>query len=293
MANYSRERSKFGGYVGSIQIHTSAGLGSDPTSAVFNNILPAGFLKCDGSILEARDYLALSQVLGVGEQSRYGKEGALLRDADLTINDFGTIQLPDLGSKVIIPSRGSGDYLADIVDSTTQNRVGPQIQVESNVGPVIEVSYIGNFRGLAQTNIDMNSNPSYSMPRNTEPTSLDINNFQGHAHNSNFTALNFTTNHRTVALGSTGAGKDGASESGNGEAEMYLDFTQVNTSTDTPHQHRISKPLSYVHNFRYSFNNFDIPADQMKSQVEIDLSKDTKLDSAVAPFILVEYIIKY
>lgn len=294
MANYSRERSKYGGYVGSIQIHTSAGLGTDPASAVFNNILPAGFLRCDGSILEASNYLSLSQILGVGEQSRYAKEGAILRNADSQINDFGSFQLPDLGSKVIIPSRGSGDYLSDTVDSTGESKVGPEIQVTSNVGDTIEVGYLGNFRGLAQTNIDMNSNSSYSMPRNTVPTVLEINNFQGHAHNTNAIYLNFSTNHAAGrAAGSIGAGKDDGEESGNSGAGMYIEISDINTSSDSPHSHRLVRPTSYVHNFRYSFNNFDIPADQMTSQVDVDFSRDRKLDTAVAPFILVEYIIKY
>jgi hypothetical protein len=294
MANYTRERSKFGGYVGAIQIHTSAGLGSDPTSALFNNILPAGFLRCDGSILEAKDYLSLSQVLGVGELSRFAKEGALLRDANEETGDLGSFQLPDLGSKVVIPSRGSGDYIGDIVEDTGESRVGPEIQATSNVGDRINVGYLGNFRGIAQTNIALNSNSSYLMPRRTEATVLDINNFQGHAHNSSAIYLNFTTNHAAgEPQGSVGSGKDGGELTGNSGAGMYLDISNVNTTAESTHLHNITKPTIYTQNFRYSFGNFDIPADQLTSYVDVDFTRDTKLDQAVAPFILVEYIIKY
>lgn len=294
MANYTRERSKFGGYVGSIQIHTSAGLGTDPTSAIFNDVLPAGFLRCDGSILEAKDYLSLSQILGVGDASRFAKEGALLRNADPTTGDLGTFQLPDLGSKVIIPSRGSGDYINDTVDTTGESRVGPEISAFSNAGNRIEVDYIGNFRGLAQTNIDMNSNVSYSMPRNTEPGVLDINNFQGHAHDSTAIYLNFTATHSAgEPAGAVGSGKDNGEFSGNSGAGMYLDITEPNTSSESTHTHRLSKPTIYTHNFRYSFGNFDIPADEISSYVDVDFTRDRKLDTAVSPFILVEYIIKY
>ena len=294
MANYARERSKFGGYVGSIQIHTSAGLGSDPSSAVFNDILPAGFLRCNGSILEARDYLSLSQILGVGDASRFAKEGALLRNADPTTGDLGTFQLPDLGSKVIIPSRGSGDYVNDVVDSTGEPRVGPEISAFSNVGNRIEIGYIGNFRGQAQTNIDLNSNSTYDMPRSTVSAALDINNFQGHAHNSTATYLNYTTNHAAgEPAGAVGSGKDSGELTGNSGAGMYLDLTQPNTSAESLHSHRLSKPAIYTHNFRYSFGNFDIPADQVSSYVDVDFTRDRKLDTTVSPFILVEYIIKY
>lgn len=253
MANYARERSKFGGYVGSIQIHTSAGLGTDPTSAIFNNILPAGFLRCDGSILEARDYLSLSQVLGVGDGSRFAKEGALLRNADPTIEDLGTFQLPDLGSKVIVPSRGSGDYINGTVDATGDLRVGPEISAFSNVGNRVEVGYIGNFRGLAQTNIPLNSNVTYDMPRNTASAALDITNFQGHAHNSSGIYLNFTTNHAAgEPAGSIGSGKDNGELSGNSGAGMYLDISQPNVAPESVHAHRLSKPAVYTQNFRYS-----------------------------------------
>lgn len=294
MANYTRQRSSYGGYVGSIQIHTSPGLGTDPTSAVFNQILPAGFLRCDGSILEAKNYLALSQVLGVGEDSRFAKEGSSLRSADTAIGDLGSFQLPDLGSKVIIPSRGSGDYLSDVVDATGESRVGVQIEATSNVGNRINLNYIGNFRGLAQTDIPFNANSSYSMPRNTEPAFLDIQNFQGHAHNSNAIYLNFSTRHAAgEAPGAIGSGKDSGEQSGNSGAGMYTDLSEVNTSSDSSHTHRLQKPISYTQNFKYSFDNFNISADQLTSYLDVDFTRDRKLDTAVAPFTLVEYIIKY
>jgi hypothetical protein len=294
MANYSRERSSYGGYVGSIQIHTSPGLGTDPTSAVFNTILPAGFLRCNGSILEAKNYLALSQVLGIGENSRFAKEGSTLRNADAATGDLGSFQLPDLGSKVIIPSRGSGDYLNDLVDATGESRVGVQIEATSNVGNRINLSYVGNFRGLAQTDISFNANSSYSMPRNTEPTFLDISNFQGHAHNSNAIYLNFSTRHAAgEPPNALGSGKDSGEQSGNSGAGMYTDLSELNTSSDSFHTHRLQKPTSYTQNFKYSFDNFDISADQLTSYLDVDFTRDRKLDTAVAPFTLVEYIIKY
>jgi hypothetical protein len=294
MANYSRERSKYGGYVGAIQIHASPGLGTDPSSAVFNNILPAGFLRCNGSILEAKDYLVLSQVVGVGDECRFSKENAILRNANSSIGDLGTFQLPDLGSKVIIPSRGTGDYLSDIVDSTGETRVGPEIQVESNVGNRINVNYIGNFRGLSQNDIPFNSNSSYSIPRNTEPTFLDIINFQGHSHNSNAIYLNFSTRHAAGdSPNAIGSGKDRGENSGNSGAGMYIDISEVNTTSESFHSHSLQKPSSYTQNFKYSFSNFDISADQLLSYVDVDFTRDRKLDTAVAPFILVEYVIKY
>jgi hypothetical protein len=288
MSNYSREKSRYGGYIGAIQIHTSIGLGPDPQSAQFNNILPAGFLRCNGQIFNVKDYYALAQVLGIGEQCRFKKENTTLRNPDLTQNDLGQFQLPDLGSKVIIPSLGTGDYINDFVESTGQSKVGPEIEVVSNRGNVIDVNFIGNFRGRAQTNIRLNSNPSYSMPSRLTETALNIENFQSHAHLSTQTYLNYSATH---AVG--GSGKTGGNLPANSGAGMTLETSTFNATGESFHNHTVGRPISYSHNFAYSFNNFAISADGVRSTLDITLSKDKKLDQVVSPFILVEYIIKY
>jgi len=109
-ANYAREKSRFGGYCGAIIMHSTPGVGvnNDPTSAVFKNNLPAGYLKCDGTVKSVRDFYALAQILGVGDDCRFKKDGTQLRNADPTTGDLGQFQLPDLGSKVILPNRSTG-----------------------------------------------------------------------------------------------------------------------------------------------------------------------------------------
>ena len=106
--NYTRNKSLFGGVPGTIQIHTTPGIGvnNDPNTAKFKDDLPGGFLKCDGSVHNAKDYYLLAQILGVGEECRFKKEKTNLRDPDPDTGDLGSFQLPDLGSKVIIPSGG-------------------------------------------------------------------------------------------------------------------------------------------------------------------------------------------
>ena len=73
--NYTRKKSHWGGIPGTIQIHTVPGLGfnNDPTTAVFRETLPAGFLKCDGTVKNVKDYYLLGQILGVGEETRFLK----------------------------------------------------------------------------------------------------------------------------------------------------------------------------------------------------------------------------
>jgi len=296
MANYTRERSRYGGYTGSIIIHSTPGIGSvnDPNSAVFRENLPAGYLKCDGSILNARDYYALSQVLGVGDESRFRKDNANLRNADPTIGDLGQIQLPDLGSKVIIGGRGSGIYNNTTVDTglaeqtNPVTRVGPQIEVVSNSGNRIETSYIGNMLLPASGDFDFLGNPKFVMDKETSETSLDIENFQGHAHNSAQRYLNYTGNHEVGGIG----GKDYGTLSGNSGAGNEFDNTNI-SGRESIHLHNIGRPFSYVHNFNYRYSETNIDMSGVTAYVDVDISDEEKLDQLVTPFILVEYIIKY
>jgi len=85
---YSKQRAKFGGVTGTIIPYPIA-----LSDSVKENFLPAGFLKCDGSILKASVYPALARTIGVGANCRFAKDP----------NDIGAdeIQLPDLGSNIL------------------------------------------------------------------------------------------------------------------------------------------------------------------------------------------------
>lgn len=295
MANYTRERSRYGGYTGSIIIHSTPGIGSlnDPNTAVFKENLPAGYLKCDGSILNAKDYYALSQVLGVGDESRFRKDNSNLRNADTATGDLGQFQLPDLGSKVIIGGRGSGAYNNGTIDTGTvesnpTTRVGPQIQVTSNFGSRIETSYIGNMVIPQSGELSFLGNPKYIMDDETTETALDIENFQGHAHNSAQRYLNYTGNHK---VGSTG-GKNYGRLSANSGSGNEFEFTSQGGRQST-HSHNFGKPFSYAHNFSYTYGESSIDMSGVTAYVDVDISDEKKLDQLVTPFILVEYIIKF
>lgn len=294
MANYSRERSKFGGCTGSIIIHSTPGIGfnNDPSSAVFKQNLPAGYLKCDGSVLNASDYYALAQVIGVGRSCRFKKENTILVDpSELTL---GQIQLPDLGSKVILGGRSTGVYRNDVVDvgAVTQalpiTKVGPQIEVISNQGDQISASYIGNMEITSSGPIDFLGNPKYILSGSTSETELSIQNFQGHAHRSNQVYLNYTGNH---AVGGEG-GKDGGQLSGNSGSGNSFGSTNIGGG-ESIHKHGIQKPFSYAHDFRYSHSVTPVDMSGVVANLDVDLSNDQKLDQLVTPFILVEYLIKF
>ena len=297
MANYTYERSKYGGCVGSIIIHSTPEISgsNDPLTAQFRNTIPAGYLKCDGSVLNAKDFLALSQILGVGDECRFKRDASNVRNADDLTGDLGQFQLPDLGSKVIVGGRGSGTYNNDVVEPEVAsasnrviNRVGPQIEVICNEGDVITTTFLGNARVDPSGALNMLGSPKYILSRNTTETQLDIENFQGHLHQANQSYINYSTRH---AVGGEG-GKDRQQALGNSGAGNLLDFT-FDGGRESLHDHRITRPTSYSHNFTYSYDEQDIDMTGVTARVDVDISNENKIDQLVTPFILVEYIIKF
>jgi hypothetical protein len=293
--NYAHNKSHWGGIPGTIQMHTVSGLGfnNDPTTAVFKESMPAGFLKCDGTIKNAKDFLLLSQILGVGDESRFKKENVNLRNADTETNDLGQFQLPDLGSKVIIGSRGSGEYFSTTVeDDPGISKVGVEVDPISNIGESASVSYIGNMV-IGSDIANFNGTPKFIVPKDTSVYSLSIEEFQGHYHNvagdTGFTVLNHSAQH---AIG--GDGKGPRANTANASGGNSLEETTSNIiSGDPGHDHTITRPYVYTSNFTYSYPNVDVPLDEMTSTVDVDIENLNVLNQVVTPFILVHYVIKF
>lgn len=288
--NYSQTKAKYGGYIGSIQIHATPYLTgvNDASTEAFRTHAPAGFLLCDGSIKNANEYIALSQVLGVGEESKFKKPGVNLREADEEIDDLGQFQLPDLGSKVIVPSRSVGDYTNDVVGDSELSRVGPEVQVVCNEGTQLTCDFQGNFRGNSvAANYAFRSNPKYTFTTTSAEQFLDIENFQGHAHNTSANYVNYSTNHQVG-----GDGKERGADSGNSSAFNILETSELNTTALSSHTHKIAKPTLYSSSFAYQLQSFDIPADNVSATLNVNVSDIQKLDNVVTPFIVVSYIIK-
>lgn len=295
MANYTNQRALYGGVVGSMIIHTTPGLGfsNDPNSAVFREKLPAGYLKCDGSVLNAKDYPALANVLGTGSESRFIKDNVSIREPDETTGDLGQFILPDLGSKVIVGGRGTGiynNYRIDrgIEETNPTTRVGPQVEIISNFGNRIETFYVGNMQIEPRSGIPMIGNPRFNLPRATDEVTLNIDNFQGHLHEANQVYTNYNAQHATSTIG----GKDGGNLSASSGHGMESGTSSVWDATSV-HKHNIGRPSTYSHNFEYSYGTVQVDMSGVSAYVDVDLSDDEKLDDLNTPFILVEYLIKY
>lgn len=285
MANYTREKAKYGGVTGSIQIFTSyLSLANDPLDETFRTKIPAGYLRCDGAIKTATDYPDLALILGTGNNSRFKKEGV-----ELTDNQF---QLPDLGSKCLNAGLSTGTYTdLTLVSSPNTKRVGVEVEVSSNVGNAATIDYSGNFTVIGtNTPLPLLGNSKYNPPNTDKKTStaiLDGSNFQAHGHQTNARVLNYTGNFK---VGSDG--KSGLNCSPFAGNIIPSTGNPSNTAPST-HQHSIGWPTTYTQNFTYQFNTFNVPADNLQTTINIATKDVNVLNDSVTPFIIVEYIIKF
>jgi len=288
MANYAVQKAKFGGMVGTIQLFsTQLPATNDPADPTFRSLIPAGFLRCDGSILSSNLYPALAEVLGVGSESKFKKEGATLR------ND--QFQLPDLGSKYIQPGTATGTYAGLTLSDGTTKRVGAEFEATSNIGTSTEISYTGQFVVSGQEDALL-GNPRYNSTttRDTEIATLTDSDFQGHGHLANQTVLNCTGNYLVSSRSGPAVPSitnDCTPFAGN---DIYtIEAPEGTTSTSSQHAHRITMPTTYTHNYKWKYNTFNIPAIGLKTTINISTKPTETFDDAVSPFILVEYIIKH
>ena len=292
MANYTKEKSKYGGMVGTIQIFTSQlPQQNSPDDPTFKSLLPAGFLRCDGSILSASKYPDLAQVIGVGKACRYVKDNITL-DNDET-------QLPDLGSKYIVAGAGSGIYSDMFLQDAKTYHVGSEFNVASNVSQTETITYNGRFIVQGPLNpVKLAGSPLYkTVNRSTDTASLSEINFQAHGHGGNQAVLNYTGNYYvSAATGASSVSKGHSGDNCRCIAGNTYEITEAFGTPESTHSHSITvpSPSAQTHNFSWLYNTFNVGADNLVTTVNISTSvTNTTFDDTQAPFILVEYIIKY
>ena len=294
---YTNERARYGGVTGTIipfPIKLSAI--NVPDQGNFKTLLPAGFLRCDGSILAAVEYPVLAQILGTGRNSKFRRP-----EQELTDNQF---ILPDIGSKYIQGGNASGAYLNDRVtneDSTKPYRVGAEVNVVSLIGDKTTITYSGEFEVIAPGNIEFIGNPSFGTTTTdgrTLKTFLSEQNFQSHGHDANVGVFNYLGKWSdSIFTGaSTGASRGGNDGQNEGSNELVTIQSPPRSSAVVSHDHGINLPLSTTvslnNDLRYSFVNTNVDAFGLESEVTLTTNDLVKLDEATPPFILVEYLIK-
>ena len=183
-----KERSKLGNAPGTIINWGVSIPDNDPNFAQIIDKLPAGYLRCDGSVYDERDYPELARILGVGETSLYKKS-----DQALAATQF---QVPDLGSKHIEAASSSnvGSYrnIDKVVgtgeNATTIKKAGVGVEMFSNVGNTANIGFNGAFTIPAQT-FDMIGSIGWTLPTTTETTSVPAGAIGSHGHYSGGTRV--------------------------------------------------------------------------------------------------------
>ena len=183
-----KERSKLGNAPGTIINWGVSIPDNDPNFAQIIDKLPAGYLRCDGSVYDERDYPELARILGVGETSLYKKS-----DQALAATQF---QVPDLGSKHIEAASSSnvGSYrnIDKVVgtgeNATTIQKAGVGVEMFSNVGNTATIGFNGAFTIPPQT-FDMIGSIGWTLPTTTETTSVPAGAIGSHGHFSGGTRV--------------------------------------------------------------------------------------------------------
>ena len=311
MANYSYEKGKHGGTAGMIFPYFRTLNGLLPLDSDYRDYIPAGFLRCRGQILQADQFPALAEILGVGATSTYRRSGTVLEEKSEN-GTGGTFQLPDLGSKYITTSSNPGAYLNDTVLNRDTNlivdRAGIAVNITSSQDE-IEFPYDGSFRAPAVTLTFTGSWRAVSPPSETQSTSLSISNFVAHAHVGNFSiGARVNSNGTGYRAGSdTWAGSNGTfpwicTQRGGGACGGYnadtgglrhRNLSLMDAGEDTDHSHALSPPQVTPSGPFGNIPAVDIPAQGITTTVSLRTRDVSKLDNITPKFILCEYLIKF
>ena len=184
---YSSERSKYGNLTGQI-ITWPTQINPDINASTNKEILPSGYLRCDGTIYNVIDYPALAAICGVGETGKFVRRniaGEPLQS--LTDEQF---VVPDLGSKYPLPTPGADAGVYKNIRETTAignevSRSGIGIEATSTLGTTISVTYSGTFTVPSQV-ITLKGRPAWTWGttdgKRTETEGVDITALAGHMH---------------------------------------------------------------------------------------------------------------
>lgn len=216
--HYSKERAKYGSGAGTIIVWPVEYDSLDPTAEENIATLPAGYLKCDGSILKALDYPALAEILGVGDSSKFIRYDLAGDPIDDVADD--EFILPDFGSKYAKPTTGasSGTYINILTQTQSgveKRRSGMGIEASATAGTttgnttVIPVTYTGNFI-IPSQEISIKGKPSWTKGTNnsgyTDVEAVDSLGLHSHMHFSTTNRLRIKTTNEITDAATQGIG---------------------------------------------------------------------------------------
>ena len=296
MSFYSYHKGKHGGSVGMVFPYFTDLFNSFPDQQ-YQELIPAGFLKCQGQTLLAAAYPKLAEVLGTGQNSLYRRDGKTLEDSQL--------QLPDIGSKYIVGSTGPGIYQNTLTDGGNSERAGIGTTLISN-SDVLDFFYTGEFRlpGRDPEDIIVSGTvQAIGPPTRTEEETLNTANFLPHGHNTDmkvgrrvntrnegirsarWSGCNFCFRRGTSGLGSC-----------NPDSDFGYQFRQIDLQEgdeQSTHEHNGASPVIIGENKAVTLSAVFLDSSPLSTQVNLRSGTATKMDDFTPKYILCEFLIKY
>ena len=205
----NQERTKIGTTTGTLIAFPRELDVNDPIAGLSLELLPAGYLRCDGSVYNEATYPALAEILGTGSTCAFKQPGTTLLDTQF--------QVPDLRSKFIKASSASdqgviNDNTVINANGQTVEKSGVGVNVSSNVGSQAVIDLTGQFRVPART-VALTGNVGFTRPRAPDEEIVSANAFLPHAHytttyrcrtirrgGSDVFELNYYTNASTIGV---------------------------------------------------------------------------------------------
>ena len=184
---YNKERAKYGHLTGQV-IAWPVPYEGTPDQANNEAVLPAGYLKCDGSKYFASDYPRLAAILGTGTNTAFMKKNLDGTDFE-NIND-NQFMVPDLGSKYPEPTTGANAGVYNNIrknDSlgSEKSRSGVGIDSEAAIGTTnVTVTYSGSINVPSQE-VEIRGKPGWTYAGTTHYTeieSVEENQIHPHLH---------------------------------------------------------------------------------------------------------------
>lgn len=293
MANYSFEKGKYGGVTGTIFPYMrQLPEGVDIASGEWKDYVPAGYLKCDGSVLAADQYPQLAKVVGIGSDCIYKKDNITL--SNQLNGKGGTFQIPDLGSKFITGGSASGSYLnAFIEDEETGKlspRVGVEVAIESAVGNTVTFNYRGGF-SFPETALQFSGNFAPTISSRTANANIFDVQMLPHGHHSQ-TAYPFQGPRQERVSTSNGNLSGGAFRCCADLVLVTATTSAAGSEAQTSHGHSLERqPIT--NNLSGNMKATTIPTGELTTTVKLNVKENTSEFPDIVPaYILVEYLIK-
>jgi len=305
---YAYQKGKYGAPTGTIfpffRDFVSVNLGDEDYTAY----IPAGFLRCRGQILSANQFPGLAEVIGVGENCIYRKEGTTLQNPAAD-GSGGTIQLPDLGSKFLAAGTTAGQY--NDLKLTSNNAVfkaGIEVQL-TGAGNEIQFTYNGNF-AIPSHPVTLFGSWTNTGLTSTSSSTVSEGQILAHGHFSNTTQLESgakpNCGYAWKYIKCWGGGFAGLQKWCNCNSNATevratfnadivtggLEVEQVGTSTGTNHFHTNAAPSITSQSKSGVMQSRTFLASALQTTVRLNTATTVKIDGKSPKFMLCEFLIK-